>query len=199
MTGCGYLPFGLGFSSDHRGAFVDLSISRARAGIRPSKTRRKINSKKIKSVASYHKIIRAMKQEHGFLEKTERLERHKGFNQIQERYLQYVDKNLTLILLTENESLQNPKSEEDFSAKLHKLKVEKHYWKRILKVGEGREDHYSLSQYFLGHKVRNITLSRATAKKNLRGLGMQIQEASQQAFGIRQEMLEAIASKAAEK
>ena len=102
--------------------------------------------------------------EHGLEKQLTRLEHCQEWGDDHEKKLEGLDTMWTTMLMTAEVSLQTSRSEDSFCEKLHKLKVEQHYWKKILKLTR-RMDHYSLSQYFSGHEPKNIELPRIFFKE----------------------------------
>ena len=57
ITRYGYLPFDFGFTSDHRGMFVDIQRGNEEIARLPPKKRWKLKSKNPQSVEKYLKIV----------------------------------------------------------------------------------------------------------------------------------------------
>lgn len=190
-TGFGYLPFGLGFLSDHRGSFVDLTISQTREEATVSRLRRKLNSKNVKLVDLYLVEMNQLVRDHGLEEKLKTLEQCKEWGERQAEILQHIDSMWTTFSLSAEESLQTPKSDDAFSEVLHKLKLEKHYCRRILIATKGN-DHFTMGERYEGHEPGNILLSRGYITQQIRKLRIQTKETKQRDCTHRETMLEEI-------
>ena len=196
-TGYGYLPYGLGFSSDHRGCFVDLRLSQVREETVLSRRRRKLSSKNVKLVKLYLDRLRQLVQDHGLKHKLDTLEQCKEWGEHEENQLQEIDAMWTTFSLTAEASLQKPKSEDTFSEILHRLKQEKHYWRRILNL-TSRDDHFALEELCAGHEKRNLNYTFKEIRQELRRLGILIKETKLKECEHREKMLEMLVGRSEE-
>ena len=89
-----------------------------------------MNSKNVKSVERYPEHMTRLIKEHILDERLTALERIE-WETAHEEELKEINRMLTSFALTAEANLQAPRSENSFSEVLHKMKLEKHYWKIV--------------------------------------------------------------------
>ena len=194
LTAFGYLPFGLGVWSDHRGLFVDLKMSKVENPSVPCSVQRKLDSKNCRSVERYLKRVNALVLVHSIERNIAKLDECLEFGEEQAAALQRIDATFTIIQLTAEAELHQQKTADWFSSSLHKLKMERHYWRRLLRL-KGTTDHFTLAQIFEGHLVDNVGLPRKAILDRLWKVGNKIKEARERSVDLREKMLDEIARK----
>ena len=194
VTAFGYLPFGLGMQSDHRGLFVDVKIMQHEPPPLPRWIRRKLDSKNVCSVERYLKSVRRLVKAHTIEETITKLEACPVFDEGQAEALDRVDEVLTTILLSAESKLKRVRTSDLFSAPLHLLKLERHYWRKILNLRDS-VDHFALRQIHGGHKEQNINMTRREILRHLWDVGTRITKARHRSETLRERMLQDIAEK----
>ena len=130
---CGYLPFYLGVSSDHRGLFIDLSTEIIDGLTRlEAIPRRQLNSAFPKDVYKYKQYLDKEFTSHNIYQKAEDMYTMAGLikadDQLYQQRLADLDKIVVQIQLLAEEKCCRQRSPFDFSEDIHYTKVIINYW-----------------------------------------------------------------------
>ena len=191
VTKFGYLPYDLGFDSDHRGVFVDIQCSGTEAPIPFRKRRRKLKSKNPKSTATYLKQVRKALKGHNIEGRIARLEGRDTLTARQRDEFDKIDQTLTGIMLNAESLLQPFRTTDSFAKRLHEAKQLRHYWRKILHL-RVTTSHYSLQKYYSLHTESNIRLPRSNVIKKIREASARIKELRKNNRAQREKTLEDI-------
>ena len=166
VTKFGYLPYDLGFDSDHRGTFVDLHCTGTETPIPTRKRRRKLKSKHPKNTSIYLRQVHKALKGHNIGARIAQLEGRTELSPQQKHELDKIDQTLTGIMLHAESLLQPFRTTDSFSKKLHEAKQTRHYWRKILHL-RVTTSHYALQKYLSLHVETNILLPRPTIIKKI--------------------------------
>ena len=188
VTGFGYLPYDLGFTSDHRGVFIDILREKWEQTKRPGKRRRKLNSKNPDSVSRYLKKLWKKVDNQDIEKRLARLEGKEHLTKGEERELNKIDMEMTTGMLNAEAALQQCRSQDFSSDAMTRAKRVRHYWRRILRLSP-TDNHFSLRHYFPLHKEENILKSQKEIRTKLNEASLEIVKIRANGAKEREEML----------
>ena len=195
ITGYGYLPYDLGMSSDHRGLFVDLRLSRGRYQAVNQNVARKLNSKNVQNVERYLEEANGMAEEHNLFSRMLALTDKEVLTRAERRELNEIDRVLTEILLKAEARLRSLRSQDEACPEMRTLRSLKRYWKKLINLDRRLTDHATLRKLNPDHEHGNILLPRKAMFHELRSIGVKISKLRETGGEKRQQMLERLAAR----
>ena len=198
ITGYGYLPYDLGFDSDHRGMYVDIKCRHGQHAVLPKRNRRKLNSKNSKLVKAYLSIVRQKVKKQNIEARLARLECRDSLTEQDIEELMRIDETMTNIMLGAEAKLQQNKTNDSFHIRIHELKRIRHYWRKMLHLSKVTS-HYSLRKYQPLHNEEDLKLPRRILLAKIRKASEDIEEMRKNIDSKRQEMLQEMVRHMAER
>ena len=189
ITGYGYLPFHSVMTSDHRGVFVHVKLSRYRDNLHQPFDSRKLSSRNPASVVKYLDSLRRATTNYNLKGTIDDLMAKEDFDEDDARSLQASDTLYTRQQLVSEANLYKHKTKHSFSDELHELKCARRYWRKILWLSKFSSTHESLSALYPSHVPTNIDLPRNDVLSKLKETGLLLMECLSRQEEAREEHL----------